>query len=139
LERCLALTKSASAYANLAFCHHLMGHYDTAIDIYHQSLSKNPEDPFCSEMLHRCLSDALESSCDANNYLLGEHPADTIATTATAAAVVGSNTIHTPVANANANSTPRSRRDDPSTSLWTEDGFDENESSSHTTSDVEMG
>jgi tetratricopeptide (TPR) repeat protein len=62
LERCLALTKSASAYANLAFCHHLMGHYDIAIDIYHQSLSKNPEDPLfgiVASMLGGCLGKFL--------------------------------------------------------------------------------
>jgi anaphase-promoting complex subunit 6 len=132
LERCLTLKESASAYANLAFCHHLMGDYDQAIDTYHQSLSKNPEDPFCSEMLHRCLTDALESS-STNNFLLGEENPTTVGGGG------GGANSHSAANTPTMNTTPSSRRRrDPSTSLWTEDGFDENESSSHT-SDVEMG
>jgi hypothetical protein len=36
-----------------------MGDLDGAIDYYHQSLSRKPDDPFSSEMLNRALQDAL--------------------------------------------------------------------------------
>ena len=38
---------------------HLVGDLDGAIDLYHQSLSRKPDDPFASEMLNRALTDAL--------------------------------------------------------------------------------
>ena len=38
---------------------HLVGDLDGAIDFYHQSLSRKPDDPFASEMLNRALTDAL--------------------------------------------------------------------------------
>jgi tetratricopeptide (TPR) repeat protein len=88
LERALALKESANAYAALGFCLHLksisMGAearslsrgafrpgntpfvrnqvLHRAIEAYHQSLAKKPEDPFCGEMLQRALSDALEQT-----------------------------------------------------------------------------
>lgn len=37
-----------------------MGDLDGAIDYYHQSLSRKPDDPFSSEMLNRALQDALK-------------------------------------------------------------------------------
>ena len=38
-----------------------MGDLDGAIDYYHQSLSRKPDDPFSSEMLNRALQDALNT------------------------------------------------------------------------------
>ena len=52
---------NASSYSALAFTKHLMGDLDGAIDYYHQSLSRKPDDPFSSEMLNRALQDALNS------------------------------------------------------------------------------
>ena len=43
----------------MAFTLHLVGDLDGAIDFYHQSLSRKPDDPFASEMLNRALTDAL--------------------------------------------------------------------------------
>ncbi|CAJ1945937.1 unnamed protein product [Cylindrotheca closterium] len=83
LTVCLSWKESASAYAALGYCHHLKhfskqtksdhwsyadeeddstgGHHiHMAIEHYHQSLSRKPDDPFCTEMLQRALSDALE-------------------------------------------------------------------------------
>ena len=37
-----------------------MGDLDGAIDYYHQSLSRKPDDPFSTEMLNRALQDALK-------------------------------------------------------------------------------
>jgi tetratricopeptide (TPR) repeat protein len=85
LERCLSIKESASAYSALGFCYHLqaMSMMTTttpprsndanvllhqAIDTYHQSLSKKPDDPFCSEMLQKALGDALEST----NFFLAD-------------------------------------------------------------------
>lgn len=50
---------NASSYSALGFTKHLMGDLDGAIDYYHQSLSRKPDDPFSSEMLNRALQDAL--------------------------------------------------------------------------------
>jgi hypothetical protein len=58
---------NASSYAALAFTKHLIGDLDGAIDYYHQSLSRKPDDPFASEMLNRALQDAL------NDKLFLEH------------------------------------------------------------------
>ena len=71
LERCLTLRESASAYAALAFCKHLQGDLDGAILTYHESLSRKPDNPFCTEMLHRALTDAL----DHTTSWMGEAPA----------------------------------------------------------------
>lgn len=38
----------------------MFGDIDAAIDYYHQSLSRKPDDPFASEMLNRALNDALQ-------------------------------------------------------------------------------
>lgn len=38
-----------------------MGDVDKAIDLYHQALSRKPDDPFSSEMLNRALQEALSS------------------------------------------------------------------------------
>ena len=83
LEQCLALKESASAHSALGYCLHLQSivlstgrrnqkskadrHRSNrllhkAIDSYHQSLSKKPDDPFASEMLQKALSDALEQT-----------------------------------------------------------------------------
>jgi hypothetical protein len=43
---------------------------DGAIDHYHQSLSRKPDDPFASEMLNRALQDALETKL----FLDDDHP-----------------------------------------------------------------
>lgn len=48
---------------------HLDNDLDGAIDYYHQSLSRKPDDPFASEMLNRALTDAL------NQKLFLESPA----------------------------------------------------------------
>jgi anaphase-promoting complex subunit 6 len=60
LNTCLSLKESASAYSALGYCSHLSGNLHEAIEHYHISLSKKPDDPFCSEMLQRALSDALD-------------------------------------------------------------------------------
>jgi hypothetical protein len=75
LERCLALKDSSSAYTALAFCMHLQAMtlpyarrdetntlLHQAIDTYHQSLAKKPDDAFSSEMLTKALGDALEQA-----------------------------------------------------------------------------
>jgi tetratricopeptide (TPR) repeat protein len=75
LERCLALKESSSAYSALAFCLHLQAMtlpltrrdetntlLHQAIDTYHQSLAKKPDDAFSSEMLAKALGDALEQT-----------------------------------------------------------------------------
>ena len=71
LSVCLSLKETSGAYAALGYCHHLMylqrkeknsEHIHLAIEQYHQSLSQKPDDPFCSEMLQRALSNALEES-----------------------------------------------------------------------------
>jgi hypothetical protein len=43
----------------LAFTKHLAGNVDGAIELYHQALSRKPDDPLCSEMLNRALKEAL--------------------------------------------------------------------------------
>lgn len=63
-ERCLALTRSSSAYAALAFTIHLRGELDTAISLYHQALAGKPDDPFASEMLTRALRENLLQGLD---------------------------------------------------------------------------
>jgi hypothetical protein len=50
----------ASSYAALAFSHHLKCNFDVAIDLYHQALSRKPDDPFSSELLNRALRDVLQ-------------------------------------------------------------------------------
>ena len=89
LEQCLALKESASAYSALGYCLHLQSMaistraftvkrkqrssnkadrdrsnrlLHKAIDSYHQSLAKKPDDPFASEMLQKALGDALEQT-----------------------------------------------------------------------------
>ena len=49
----------ASSYAALGFTRHLNGDLEGAIEAYHQSLSRSPEDPFCSEMLLRALNESM--------------------------------------------------------------------------------
>jgi tetratricopeptide (TPR) repeat protein len=49
----------ASSYSALGFTRHLNGDLDGAIEAYHQSLSRKPDDPFCSEMLMRALNESL--------------------------------------------------------------------------------
>ena len=39
-----------------------MGDFDGAIEIYHQALSRQPDDPFSSEMLNRALQEAISVS-----------------------------------------------------------------------------
>jgi tetratricopeptide (TPR) repeat protein len=75
LERCLALKESSSGYSALAFCLHLQAMsipisrrdeanvlLHQAIDTYHQSLAKKPDDAFSSEMLAKALGDALDQT-----------------------------------------------------------------------------
>ena len=38
----------------------MRGDYDVAIDLYHQALSRKPDDPFSSELLSRALRDVLQ-------------------------------------------------------------------------------
>lgn len=59
-EKCLALCPGgASSLSALGFTKHLQGDIDGAIEIYHQALSRKPDDPFSSEMLSRALEEAL--------------------------------------------------------------------------------
>ena len=47
-----------------------MGDLDGAVELYHQALSRKPDDPFSSEMLNRALQESLESFTiqdDTNN------------------------------------------------------------------------
>jgi hypothetical protein len=43
----------------LGFTKHLQGDTDGAIELYHQALSRKPDDPLSSEMLNRALQEAL--------------------------------------------------------------------------------
>jgi anaphase-promoting complex subunit 6 len=130
-QRCLTLQESSSAYAALAFCKHLQGDFDAAIDTYHQSLSRKPDDPFCSEMLHRCLQDALEQ-----NNLMGEDPQQQQLQQQALPQhqqhqhhpAVG---LGTPIHNHN--------QKPQSSSLWTDDGEGLSISVESNTSDVDMG
>jgi anaphase-promoting complex subunit 6 len=137
LERCLTLKESASAYAALAFCKHLLGDLDGAIDTYHQSLSRKPDDPFCSEMLHRALQDALEQTH------LFDDPTTTTTTTTTTTATIATDPHrhhHHDVAAHQHPPTPNRRMRPPhdqSASYMTEDGLSISVESS--SSDVDMG
>lgn len=44
----------------MGFTHHLVGDIEGAIELYHQALSRKPDDPFSSEMLNRALEEALD-------------------------------------------------------------------------------
>ncbi len=85
LEQCLALKESSSAHSALGYCLHLQSIVlssrrrtadrtksnrllHRAIDSYHQSLAKKPDDPFASEMLQKALGDALEQT----DFFLGD-------------------------------------------------------------------
>eukprot|EP01132_Coremiostelium_polycephalum_P001346 gene1346-1700_t len=46
---------NASVYTAIGFTHHLQGHFEEAIDFYHQSLSIR-DDPFTNTLLHKALS-----------------------------------------------------------------------------------
>eukprot|EP00980_Cylindrotheca_fusiformis_P018178 scaffold5887_cov122-Cylindrotheca_fusiformis.AAC.7 len=67
LTTCLSWKESPGAYSALGYCHHLLhccskedeGHIHMAIEHYHQSLSRKPDDPFCTKMLEQALADAL--------------------------------------------------------------------------------
>ena len=50
---------SASALCALGFTKHLKGDFDDAIEMYHQALSRQPDDPFSSEMLNRAFNEAV--------------------------------------------------------------------------------
>lgn len=39
----------------------MTGDLDGAIDVYHQALSRKPDDPFSSEMLNRALQESLQA------------------------------------------------------------------------------
>lgn len=52
----------ASALSAFGFTKHLMGDFDGAIEMYHQALSRQPDDPFSSEMLNRALQEAISVS-----------------------------------------------------------------------------
>jgi hypothetical protein len=45
----------------LGFTRHLVGDLEGAIEFYHQSLSRKPDDPFASDMLNRALNEALDN------------------------------------------------------------------------------
>jgi len=45
----------------LGFSQHLVGDLESAIEFYHQALSRKPDDPFASEMLNRALYEALDN------------------------------------------------------------------------------
>ena len=126
LERCLTLQESASTLSALAFCKHLQGDLDGAIDAYHQSLSRKPDNPFCSEMLQRALSDALE-----DGMYLGEEPHRDDATTIGAASTPRNSAAQMAVLPSA--TTPAGDQ----SSLWTEDGLSISVESH--TSDVDMG
>lgn len=51
------------------YSHHLRGDIDTAIDLYHHSLSLKPDDTFTSEMLSFALKDSLEAQPDPTALL----------------------------------------------------------------------
>jgi hypothetical protein len=72
---------NAAAYAALGFARHLSGDIDSAIDSYHEALSRKPDDPFSSEMLNRALAEAVtypKSSVFASSYFDIEHQTSAI-------------------------------------------------------------
>ncbi|XP_020593045.1 anaphase-promoting complex subunit 6 [Phalaenopsis equestris] len=55
-EKAIALSnRSLSAFAGLAYTHHLMDNLDAAVTYYHKALWLKPEDQFCNEMLTMAL------------------------------------------------------------------------------------
>lgn len=50
---------NASCYSALAFTKHLSGDIDGAIEMYHQALSRKPDDSLSTEMLNRALKESL--------------------------------------------------------------------------------
>lgn len=65
LTRSLSLKpNNASSLAALAFCEHLRGNLDMAIDTYHAALAQKPDDPFATDMLQRALQDSLEHTTE---------------------------------------------------------------------------
>jgi tetratricopeptide (TPR) repeat protein len=81
-EKCVSLNPgNAAAYAALGFARHLSGDIDSAIDSYHEALSRKPDDPFSSEMLNRALAEAVtypKSSVFASSYFDIEHQTSAI-------------------------------------------------------------
>ena len=135
-ERCLTIQESASAYAALAFCKHLQGEYDEAIDTYHQSLSRKPDDPFCSEMLHRCLQDALDQTNLLSSIGGGDIPQGE------GASISLTTGLAPPKQQQNRQSMSSSaptNHHNPNNSLWTDDGEGLSISVDTTSSDVDMG
>lgn len=121
LERCLALKESSSAYAALAFCLHthamalpLDRKEDTnallhrAIDTYHQSLAKKPDNAFSSEMLSKALGDALEQT----DFFVSDQENN----------VSGDNLHGMPGLSTSASRNSAGARGNPS-SIWTDDGL----------------
>ena len=55
------LQGNPSAFSVLGFTRQLMRDYDGAIEMYHQALSRKPDDPFCTEMLNRAFEESVSS------------------------------------------------------------------------------
>jgi len=70
--------RSASTYSALGFTQHLQGELQSAIELYHQSLSLKPDDTFTCEMLSEALKDSIED--EAFSDLLEDRSAAAMAT-----------------------------------------------------------
>ena len=66
------LQGSASCYSALAFTKHLSGDIDGAIELYHQALSRKPDDPLSTEMLNRALKESLTVAVEVEDSQMTE-------------------------------------------------------------------
>lgn len=71
------LQGSASCFSALAFTKHLSGDIDGAIELYHQALSRKPDDPLSTEMLNRALKESLAVTVEAEDSQMTESFATT--------------------------------------------------------------
>ena len=63
-EALAASPQIASTYSAIGFTYHLKGDLNTAIELYHQSLSLKPDDTFTSGMLSEALKELIEIEDD---------------------------------------------------------------------------
>lgn len=70
-EKCISLCPNNSMpFAALGFTHHIIGDLDTAIEAYHQSLSRKSNDTFAQEMLEKALEDSIDT---VDYFRVGDH------------------------------------------------------------------
>lgn len=68
----LSVQGSASCFSALAFTKHLSGDIDGAIELYHQALSRKPDDPLSTEMLNRALKESLTVAAEVEDSQMTE-------------------------------------------------------------------